>query len=50
MAGEKPIGPIEALKIALSREESSIELYRRLAVEHKVAEDIFTLLFCRGQL
>ena len=45
MAEEKNIGPIEALNVALAREESSIELYRRFAVEHKVAEDIFLFLF-----
>ncbi len=45
MAEEKSVGPIEALKMALTREEASIELYRRFAVEHKVAEDIFIFLF-----
>ena len=45
MDGEKNIGPVEALELALSREKASIELYRRLALEHKVAEDVFTFLF-----
>jgi len=45
MADEKNMGPIEALNMALAREEASIELYRKLAAEHRVAEDIFTLLF-----
>ncbi len=45
MAEEKNMGPIEALNMALAREEASIELYRRFAVEHKVAEDIFLFLF-----
>lgn len=45
MAEEKNMGPVEALKMALAREEGSIELYRRLSIEHKVAEDVFTFLF-----
>jgi len=45
MDEEKNVGPVEALKMALAREESSIELYRKFAVEHKVAEDVFTFLF-----
>lgn len=45
MNEQEPIGPVEALKLALSREEASIELYRRFGAQHKVAEDIFTFLF-----
>ena len=45
MDGEKSIGPVEALELALAREKASIELYKKLAAEHKVAEEIFTLLF-----
>lgn len=45
MDEEKNIGPIEALKMALGREEASIELYRKLLIKYKVAEDVFTFLF-----
>lgn len=45
MVDEINVGPVEALKMALAREEASVELYRRLSAEHKVAEDIFTFLF-----
>ena len=45
MAEEKSMGPVEALNLALAREEASIELYRRFAVEYKVAEDVFLFLF-----
>lgn len=45
MAEKGHMGPVEALRLALAREEASIELYRRFAIEHKVAEEIFNFLF-----
>lgn len=45
MDEEKSMSPIEALNLALAREEDAIELYRRFAEEHKVAEDVFLFLF-----
>ena len=38
------MGPIEALKLALSKELKSIELYQKLSVDHTVAKDIFIFL------
>jgi rubrerythrin len=39
-----PIGPVEALKLALVKEKEAQDLYRRLGVEHKVASDVFDML------
>lgn len=36
--------PVEALKLALEREEASIELYKELIKEHPVLQEVFTLL------
>jgi len=36
--------PVEALEIALLKEEASVKLYRRLADEHKAIEDLLMLL------
>ncbi len=32
--------PVEALKLALAKEEASINLYKRLAYEHKAIQDL----------
>ena len=39
--------PLEALKLALSKEEEAIELYQRLAADFPVAKDTF--LFLTGE-
>ena len=36
--------PVEALEIALSKEDASIKLYRKLAAEHKAIEDLLLSL------
>lgn len=36
--------PVEALKIALSKEEASIKLYQKLSREHPALKDLLTLL------
>ena len=36
--------PVEALEIALVKENASIKLYRKLAAEHKVIEDLLMSL------
>jgi hypothetical protein len=41
---KESLGPIEALKLALSKEIEAIEMYRKMAVEHKVAQEIFDFL------
>ncbi len=38
------MGPVEALKIALSKEESSVELYTRLSTQAPAARDILLFL------
>ena len=38
------MGPVEALKIAVSKEAESIELYQKLSEEHPVAKDMFLFL------
>jgi rubrerythrin len=35
---------IEALKLALSREQGAVEAYKKLLVEHPVLKDLFYLL------
>ncbi len=36
--------PVEALKLALSKEIEAVELYQKFSNEHKVASDVFTFL------
>ncbi len=36
--------PIEALKLALSKEKASIKLYQNLAVEHTAIKELFYTL------
>jgi rubrerythrin len=36
--------PVEALKLALAKEEASIKLYKRLAIEHREIEDLLDIL------
>lgn len=36
--------PVEALKLALSKEESSIEVYKKMINEHPVIRDLLTEL------
>jgi len=36
--------PVEALKLALDKENASIELYKRLAQQHRVIEELLTSL------
>ena len=36
--------PVEALKLALSKEEASIALYKKLAVEHSAVRELLTFL------
>lgn len=36
--------PVEALRLALSKEIEAMEMYKQLAVDHKVAEEIFNFL------
>ncbi len=38
------MGPVEALKLALSKEEESIKLYDKLNLEHPGLKDIFLFL------
>ena len=38
------MGPVEALELALSKEEDALKTYRRLAIEHVAVKDIFELL------
>ena len=39
------MGPVEALKVALKKELSSIELYRKCAVNYPTVRDTFLFLF-----
>ena len=36
--------PVEALKMALSKEEAAIELYRKMSVEHPAIKDLLISL------
>lgn len=36
--------PVEALELALAKEKSAIELYRKLAQEHPAIRDLLLLL------
>ena len=36
--------PTEALKLALTKEEEAIELYKKLAIDNPAAKDIFEFL------
>lgn len=38
------MGPVEALKLALSKEGESIELYSRLSLEHANLKETFLFL------
>jgi rubrerythrin len=42
--GENPVGPVEALKLALGMEMDAVEFYKRMAGEHGAAKDIFQFL------
>ena len=39
-----PIGPVEALKIALEKEKNSVTLYRKLSLEAKAASGVLEFL------
>jgi len=41
---KQPIGPVEALKIALEKEKNSVTLYRSLSLEAKAASSILEFL------
>jgi rubrerythrin len=41
---KKPIGPVEALKMALQVEKDGIQLYQQLSLEAKSAADVFNFL------
>ncbi|MFC1666303.1 hypothetical protein ACFL0P_00335 [Candidatus Omnitrophota bacterium] len=38
------MGPVEALKLALSQEKQAIEMYRDFSVKYPAAKDTFTFL------
>jgi len=38
------MGPVDALKIALSKENASIELYTRLSLKHQAIKDLLEFL------
>jgi rubrerythrin len=38
------MGPVEALRLAVGREEASIKLYRKFAEQFSVAKDVFLFL------
>ncbi len=38
------MGPVEALKLALSKEAASIELYNKLNLKHPGLKELFSLL------
>jgi rubrerythrin len=42
--GENPVGPVEALKLALGMEMDAVEFYQRMAGEHRGSADIFQFL------
>lgn len=41
---QQPVGPVEALKLALKKEIEAAELYKDFALKHKAAADIFQFL------
>ncbi|MFH1046307.1 MAG: hypothetical protein V1727_05010 [Candidatus Omnitrophota bacterium] len=43
------MGPVEALKIALEKEESAIKLYQKFLVEHTAAKDVFEYLLAEEE-
>lgn len=43
------MGPIDALKMALEKEEGSIKMYEKFAAEHTAAQDIFQYLLAEEQ-
>ena len=44
MMEKNALGPVEALKLALSKEEESIKLYKNLSEKYSVAKDILLFL------
>jgi rubrerythrin len=38
------MGPVEALKLALAKENASIQLYTKLSLEHKVIKELLQSL------
>jgi rubrerythrin len=38
------MGPVEALEIALQKEIEALELYKKMAIEHSTARDVFSFL------
>ncbi|MBL7198432.1 MAG: hypothetical protein ISS47_10095 [Candidatus Omnitrophica bacterium] len=38
------MGPVEALELALKKEEDSIKLYKNLSIEHTSINDLLTSL------
>jgi rubrerythrin len=36
--------PVEALKLALSKEEEALQLYQKLSVEHPAVKEVFLFL------
>jgi rubrerythrin len=38
------MGPVEALKVALSKENASIQLYTRLSLEHQAIKELLQFL------
>ncbi|MFC1624337.1 hypothetical protein ACFL28_03365 [Candidatus Omnitrophota bacterium] len=43
------MSPVEALKLALSKETEAMELYEKLSIEHQALKDIFYLLVAEEQ-
>ena len=43
------MSPVEALKLALSKEIEAMELYQRLSIEHQSLKDIFYFLVAEEQ-
>ncbi|MBN3038553.1 MAG: hypothetical protein JW869_03960 [Candidatus Omnitrophica bacterium] len=43
------MGPIDALKMALAKEEESIKLYQEFAAEPTAAQDIFEFLIAEEE-
>ena len=41
---KKPVGPVEALRLALSKEQESIKLYNRLSLDHPAAKEVLLFL------
>ncbi len=44
MSDQKPIGPVEALKLALSKEVEAKDFYERMSRQSKLTADIFQFL------